>query len=88
MKSPVDPTRLARAAQLEAERLPDGRFLVSGGSEPRLVDLGDAYPCGCPDATHRGLARCKHTIAAELSVLPAELLAALRELAQRAEGQR
>jgi hypothetical protein len=76
----IEPRRLARALALDAERLPDGRFLVTGGSEPRLVDLADATPCGCPDATMRGVTRCKHVLRAELGVLPDDLIHALREL--------
>ncbi len=74
----VDRTRLARAVHLEAERLPDGRWRITGGSAPHIVDL-TADTCDCPDhAMRRGV--CKHLARARLAEGDADTLRALGEL--------
>lgn len=69
----IDPQRLRRALELEAEPLPPGGWTVNG----RHVD--PLHGCGCPDRTMRG-ATCKHELAARLDRLDPELLDALRQL--------
>jgi len=74
---PVDRDRLRRALELDADPLPDGRWLISGGTVPRLVD---ETGCVCEDARFSG-EECKHRLRVRLAALDADLLAGLRDLA-------
>jgi predicted nucleic acid-binding Zn finger protein len=62
---PVDPYRLRRALDLKTKGDGKNRWTVTGGSEPRLVQLeGEAFSCSCPD--HAKGRECKHRIAVRL----------------------
>jgi len=62
--SAPDPGLLVRADALTAAPLGPGRFRVTGGREPHVVDLTGPSPlCDCGDHQHRGRA-CKHILAA------------------------
>jgi hypothetical protein len=74
----VDLGRLARAVHLDAERLTDGRWLVSGGAQPHIVDL-DAGSCDCADSAVRG-GPCKHLQRVRLALGDAAALERLRAL--------
>lgn len=74
-----DLRRLARAVrQLEAERLADGSWQVSGGVGVRTVDPG-AVTCSCPDHSYRHCV-CAHLVRVRLALGDAETVRALREL--------
>lgn len=79
----IDPKRLARAVHLRTELLPDGRFLVSGGRGPHVVDITGAesgFACNCLDALYRPGGLCKHTLAARLRAGDTDVLNALRAI--------
>jgi hypothetical protein len=62
---PVDPYRLRRALDLKVKGDGKNRWSVTGGSEPRLVQLTKAaFSCSCPD--HAKGRECKHRIAVRL----------------------
>lgn len=69
----IEPERVRRALQLEAERIGEGRWIING----HLVD--PAYGCECDACLHRGV-RCEHELRAALDELDDELLQALGEL--------
>ena len=71
--------RLARAVlQLEAEQLGDGRWSVTGGAGPHIVDA-DASSCDCPDHVFRHKA-CAHLLRVRLALGGEQAIAALRAL--------
>ena len=70
----IDPERLRRGLRLDADRQDDGTWRVAG----HRVDAEGR--CDCADATFRPSICCKHRIAAMLSGLDPDLLAALRVL--------
>jgi hypothetical protein len=85
----IEPRRLARAVHLEAEPLPDGRTLVTGGRTPHLVNLGDVQaPCDCADVAFRPGVTCAHQLAALLRVGDLEVVRALRQLVPDPNGRR
>ena len=56
---------LARAAGLTVEQVGPGRFRVTGGSEPHVVDVTYAVAyCDCPDRRYRHRI-CKHLSAVD-----------------------
>ncbi len=61
----IDLHRLARAVTLKARRIGEGRYRITGGSEPHYVDLcsPDVPRCDCPDHLLRERV-CKHLLAA------------------------
>ena len=61
----VDRSRLERSLGLHGERVGNGRYRFTGGSEPHWVDLYTAaFPrCDCADHLWRD-AICKHILAA------------------------
>lgn len=63
----VDPERLERCLGLRVQPAGQGRYRVSGGSEPHWVDLHTAqHPrCDCGDHLWRESV-CKHILAAML----------------------
>ncbi len=62
----VPPELLARARRLHVRPLTPGRYEVTGGSAPHVVDLtGPTALCDCGDHQHRGRA-CKHLVAVAL----------------------
>jgi helicase len=62
---PVDPYRLRRALDLQVKGDGKNRWSVTGGSEPRLVQLeSESFTCSCPD--HAKGRECKHRIAVRL----------------------
>jgi hypothetical protein len=63
----IEPHRLARALQLEAQPLGDGRWRVTGLVSLHTVDLNgrDGGGCDCEDAQYRRTT-CKHELAARL----------------------
>ncbi|MEW5926017.1 MAG: hypothetical protein AB1941_00885 [Gemmatimonadota bacterium] len=68
----VELARLERALELDAERLEDGRYLVTGGREPHYVDVrpSAAVACDCGDMAWRGppfLGPCKHVLRVRLA---------------------
>ena len=71
--------RLARAVlQLEAEQLGDGRWSVTGGAGPHVVDA-DASSCDCPDHGFRHKT-CAHLLRVQLALGGARAIDAQREL--------
>lgn len=81
----VDLARLARSLQLRGERLGDGRYRVSGGTEPHWVDLYAARTprCDCADHLWRDQV-CKHILAALLREGNERVVRALSDLFIRA----
>jgi hypothetical protein len=77
----IDPSRLARALQLEAQPLADGRWRVTGAVSLHTVDLNgrNGGACDCGDATYRQ-STCKHELAARLAAGDGEVLRAVRGL--------
>jgi hypothetical protein len=77
----IDPTRLVRALQLEAQPLGDGRWRVTGAVSLHTVDLNgrNGGGCDCGDATYRQTT-CKHELAARLAAGDGEVLRAVRGL--------
>jgi helicase len=62
---PVDPYRMRRALDLKVKDDGKNRWVVTGGSEPRLVLLDrKTFSCSCPD--HAKGRECKHLIAVSL----------------------
>jgi hypothetical protein len=73
---------MARAVQLDAVRLEDNSWLVTGGALPHVLSA-DGRECGCLDFQlhNRGDGyRCKHLVRVGLIEGRAEDWAALREL--------
>lgn len=67
----VDQARLEKAKKLSVRPMPHlgpDIYEVTGGSKPRIVNLGlkAKVPCGCPDQIYRHETACKHTLAAAL----------------------
>jgi helicase len=71
--------RLLRALQLQVHA--DGeRYVVSGGSEPRVVRFaGSGWRCDCPDETAPG-GLCKHILAVRMHRGDAELRARIEAI--------
>ncbi len=68
----VELARLERALELDAERLAEGRYLVTGGREPHYVDVrpNAAVACDCGDMVWRGPpfpGPCKHVLRVRLA---------------------
>ena len=71
--------RLLRALHLQVHAGGE-RYLVSGGSEPRTVQLaGSGWRCDCPDETAPG-GMCKHILAVRLHRSDAELRARIETI--------
>jgi len=75
---PASLARLARAVHLDARPLDAGRWLVTGGASPHVVDAARGT-CDCVDFRLRG-GPCKHLWALRLRRGDPEALDALREL--------
>ena len=59
----------------------EGKWHVSGGEREHLVRaVRDKLVCDCQSAWYRRREVCKHVLAVELTVTPAEVVAAVREL--------
>jgi hypothetical protein len=76
--SAPDLGRLARAVHLDAVRLVNGAWRVTGGANVHEV-TSEATACDCTDYGVRGGA-CKHLLAVRLHTGDPETLAALRAL--------
>jgi hypothetical protein len=80
---------LARAVGLDARRLERGRYEITGGSAPHVVDIRERS-CDCTDfAVHGGA--CKHLLRALMAVGDPFTLSALRSLVpepKRGRGQK
>lgn len=65
----VDCRRLLRALRLSVEEIGPGRYRLTGGREPHIVDVcdGGRWACDCTDAAMRPAGRCKHVLAVYLS---------------------
>jgi hypothetical protein len=61
----VDGGRMERARTLQVELLSPGRYRVTGGRKPHIVQVQDGGPwqCDCPDSAFRPSTRCKHMLA-------------------------
>lgn len=75
----IDLGRLARAVHLDAQRIGDSVYLVSGGATAHRVDLRVGEACDCDDRRIRG-ATCKHVLRAMLGEGDPDVLRALRDL--------
>ncbi len=75
----IDPVRLARSLYLEVEREGPERYVVSGGAQAHVVELGEVTRCDCRDFEMRG-GPCKHQLRAKLARGDAEVLGVLRLL--------
>jgi uncharacterized Zn finger protein len=84
----VDLDRLERGLALRAERVGDGRYRVTGGSQDHWVDLFTAaHPrCDCGDHVWRDQV-CKHILAALLREGDARVVGALATVVTRAREQ-
>ena len=84
----VDLDRLERGLALRAERVGDGRYRVTGGSQDHWVDLFTAaHPrCDCGDHVWRDQV-CKHILAALLREGDARVVGALATVGPRAREQ-
>lgn len=82
----VDLDRLERSLGLRGERVGDGRYRVTGGSQDHWVDLHNAsHPrCDCGDHLWRERI-CKHILAALLREGNERVLTALPRLLARAQ---
>ncbi|CAN5872038.1 hypothetical protein BH11GEM2_BH11GEM2_06650 [soil metagenome] len=74
----VHPARLARAVHLEAERIGNGAWTVSGGRELHVVSE-DTTECDCTDHQVRG-GPCKHALCVRLRLGDVPTLRALRTI--------
>jgi hypothetical protein len=85
----IDAHRLARALQLDAQPLGDGRWRVTGAVSLHTVDLNgrNGGGCDCGDATFRQ-STCKHELAARLAAGDGEVLRAVRGLFVAASNRR
>lgn len=61
--------RIVRGTRLSARPLGGGRFEITGGRQPHIVELNNAsHPsCDCPDHNYRGMI-CMHINRALLAV--------------------
>lgn len=60
----------------------EGRWHVTGGEREHVVRrVGSHLACDCRSAWYRRQEACKHVLAVELASTPAEVVAAVRELA-------
>ena len=84
----VDLDRLERGLALRAERVGEGRYRVTGGSQDHWVDLFTAaHPrCDCGDHVWRDQV-CKHILAALLREGDARVVGALATVVTRAREQ-
>ena len=84
----ADLRRLARALYLDVTEMGLGRFRVSGGAEPHMLQKhSDGMSCDCVDyATRGGL--CKHVLAVRLVSGDRKLLRALRLLIPYPQSQK
>jgi hypothetical protein len=80
----VDLDRLERSLELVVDRVGDGRFRVSGGTQDHWVDLyTTAHPrCDCGDHLWRERV-CKHILAALLREGNELVLRSLRDVVHR-----
>jgi hypothetical protein len=77
----IDTGRLRRAVHLDVDRVPDGRFMVTGGSsQAYTVDLDAVIPCTCVDSQMGYRGACKHVLACRLLLADPEVLRALRNV--------
>jgi SWIM zinc finger len=85
----VDPDRLERSFGLSGERVGQGQYRVSGGSQAHWVDLVDeAHPrCDCGDHLW-GERICKHILAALLREGDERVLRAVGDLVVGLRQQR
>jgi hypothetical protein len=84
----VDLDRLERGLSLRAERVGEGRYRVSGGTQDHWVDLFTAaHPrCDCGDHVWRDQV-CKHILAALLREGDPRVVGALATVVTRAREQ-
>ena len=84
----VDLDRLERGLALRAERVGEGRYRVTGGTQDHWVDLFTAaHPrCDCGDHVWRDQV-CKHILAALLREGDARVVGALATVVTRARTQ-
>ena len=80
----IEPGRLRRAVHLDAERLPDGSWRVTGGKGAHIV-TADGSACDCTDYGVRQFV-CKHRAAVLLRLGDADVLLALREFVPQGGG--
>ena len=73
----IELQRLARAVHLDAERIADHTYRVSGGEREHRVCLDASPECDCEDAVYRRAA-CSHTLAAMLMEGDRDCLRTLR----------
>ena len=75
---------LVRSLSLTVVSAGEGRWHVSGGKDEHMVrQVGSHLVCDCRSAWYRRRETCKHVLAVELAATPAEVVAAVRELAGR-----
>jgi hypothetical protein len=84
----VDLDRLERGLALRADRVGEGRYRVTGGTQDHWVDLFTAaHPrCDCGDHVWRDQV-CKHILAALLREGDARVVGALATVVTRARAQ-
>ena len=75
----IDPRRLARSLYLEIERETAGRYVVTGGAQGHVVELGEEPRCDCVDFQVHGSA-CKHLLRVRLATGDAAIIEALQLL--------
>src|SRR5205814_6631228 len=64
----VSPALIERARRLRVAALGQGRYRVTGGRHPHVVDCTGASPiCDCADHQYRGRA-CKHITAVDAAI--------------------
>ncbi|HEU4589047.1 MAG TPA: SWIM zinc finger family protein [Gemmatimonadales bacterium] len=84
----VDPSRLERGLALHLERVGDGQYRATGGTQDHWVDLYNAaHPrCDCGDHLWREQV-CKHILAAMLREGDERIVAAVAELVRRLRAE-
>lgn len=83
----LDTSRLARAVHLEAERIGNGAWTVSGGAGLHHVVSADATSCDCENYRLRG-GPCKHALAVRLRLGDLGTLRPLRAIVPALRGRR
>jgi uncharacterized Zn finger protein len=84
----VDPGRLERGLALHLERVGDGQYRATGGTQAHWVDLYNAaHPrCDCGDHLWREQV-CKHILAAMLREGDARVVEAVAELVRQLRAE-
>ena len=73
---------LVRSLSLVVVAAGEGRWRVTGGKDEHMVrQVRGRLVCDCRSAWYRRREVCKHVLAVELASTPAEVVAAVRELA-------